>query len=554
MLILLSALILCVLTARVRAEAGIRFQAHRGGLGEYPENTMAAFQASWRLGAIPELDLRTTKDDVFICLHDATLARTTDADEAMKDVDVSALTLDEIRRWDAGVRFAGAYAGERVPTLEEVLASMQGHPEREIYLDFKTADLDKLSSLINRYGVMGQIIYCHNRQETCIAIAERLPGLRTMLWIGGRPDEILAAFDAAAANGFNRLAQVQLHLHPEEGVDPVAYLLPADRITAALRTTQRHGIDLEVLPFRFDEASIHHLLDLGVRWYATDHPNRFAACVRNWTGNDTVYIQAHRGAVEEAPENTMAAFQHAWTVEGAVPEMDIRTTSDGVLICLHDATPGRTTDAPASFKDTDVSKIAFDQLRQWDAGSSFDERFAGERVAALREVFEEMRGRPERQVYLDLKGVDLDQLKALIDEYGVGGQVIFVAGTQETCIAAQERFPGARTMTWLSGMPFQIKQGFDKLAQSDFKGVSQLQFHLQTKRRDTEIEYVFDEAYLREVKQRLDAANVALQLRPFDFDAASLRKLLDLGVRWFVADAPAAFAEAVREARALPAE
>ncbi|NJN83397.1 MAG: hypothetical protein HC802_14675 [Caldilineaceae bacterium] len=53
-----------------------------------------------------------------------------------------------------------------------------------------------------------------------------------------------------------------------------------------------------------------------------------------------VFFQAHRGSVDEAPENTLSAFRHAWRFPGSIPETDIRTTADGALICLHDANAG----------------------------------------------------------------------------------------------------------------------------------------------------------------------------------------------------------------------
>jgi len=263
-----------------------------------------------------------------------------------------------------------------------------------------------------------------------------------------------------------------------------------------------------------------------------------------------VFFQAHRGGLDEVPENTMAAFRRAWGIEGAVPEVDVRATRDGVLVCLHDETPARTTNAPAAFRDKAISAIDWADVRQWDAGAKFSAEYAGERVPRLEDLFEEMKGRPARRLYLDLKAVNLDALKALIEEYGVVDQLIFVHGSQEALVEIARKFPGTGTMTWLSGTPDEIKQRFEELDALDFAGITQLQFHLRPRRRRPEITYVLEPAFLEQARKRLDAAGVALQLRPFVFDGPSLRRLMDLGVRWFVADAPAAFAAAVREAQA----
>ena len=61
----------------------IYWQAHRGGDGhEAPDNTLCAMKYGWSLGGIPEADIRVTRDHEVVCLHDNTLARTTDAPSA----------------------------------------------------------------------------------------------------------------------------------------------------------------------------------------------------------------------------------------------------------------------------------------------------------------------------------------------------------------------------------------------------------------------------------------------------------------------------------------
>jgi len=266
-------------------------------------------------------------------------------------------------------------------------------------------------------------------------------------------------------------------------------------------------------------------------------------------GSVQVYFQAHRGGLKEVPENTMAAYRHAWAIPGAIPEVDVTVTQDGTMVCIHDDTPGRTTNAPAAFRKKRISEIPLDVLRSWDAGAWFDAKYKGEKVPLLTEVLDNMKGHPERQVYLDLKDVDLAKLGVLIGEYGMGKQIIFVHGSPEMCKRLQELFPGARTMTWISGKPENIRCRFAELAQTDFAGISQLQFHLATLRATPEITYVFDETFLREAVAKTRAAGVELQLRPFDFDARSLGKLVSLGVHWFVADEPKRFAEALHDGR-----
>lgn len=92
-------------------------QGHRGASALAPENTLAAFRKAMALGADGmEMDLQLTRDGAVVVIHDDTLERTTDGRGRVTD-----LTLAEVKRADAGVKFGSAYRGERIPTLTEVI-------------------------------------------------------------------------------------------------------------------------------------------------------------------------------------------------------------------------------------------------------------------------------------------------------------------------------------------------------------------------------------------------------------------------------------------------
>ena len=97
--------------------------AHRGLLRHAPENTLPAFAACLNLRIGFELDIRTTKDGHLIVLHDDNVRRTTDGpDQSVRD-----MTLAELKALDAGSWFDNAFAGTRIPTLEETLAFVNQH-------------------------------------------------------------------------------------------------------------------------------------------------------------------------------------------------------------------------------------------------------------------------------------------------------------------------------------------------------------------------------------------------------------------------------------------
>jgi len=98
--------------------------AHRGasGDGHAPENTLAAFKKAIEMGVDGvECDVHCTKDGQVVVIHDHTLNRTTDIKGAVEE-----MTLDEVKKADAGAWFDPRFAGERVPTLRELLELTKG--------------------------------------------------------------------------------------------------------------------------------------------------------------------------------------------------------------------------------------------------------------------------------------------------------------------------------------------------------------------------------------------------------------------------------------------
>lgn len=96
--------------------------AHRGASCCAPENTLAAFAAAVASGANGiELDIHLSRDGIPVVIHDETLERTTDGCGA-----VAKMTLPQLQQLDAGSWFSPVFAGELIPTLEEVLNAFAG--------------------------------------------------------------------------------------------------------------------------------------------------------------------------------------------------------------------------------------------------------------------------------------------------------------------------------------------------------------------------------------------------------------------------------------------
>jgi len=96
--------------------------AHRGASGSAPENTLASFKKAMEMGTdAVELDVHLSSDGELIVIHDNTLDRTTTLKGNIKEH-----TLKEIKTADAGSWFGAEWKGEPVPTLDEVLNTVNG--------------------------------------------------------------------------------------------------------------------------------------------------------------------------------------------------------------------------------------------------------------------------------------------------------------------------------------------------------------------------------------------------------------------------------------------
>lgn len=115
-------------------------------------------------------------------------------------------------------------------------------------------------------------------------------------------------------------------------------------------------------------------------------------------------LVAHRGASEQAPENTMAAFALAWQQGVRLVEGDFWLTADERIVCLHDPTTGRT--AP-DYPEYDVRQSSCADFVDHDVGRWKGERYTGERIPLLSEILAAMP--PQSGIYVEIKQ-DLDRI------------------------------------------------------------------------------------------------------------------------------------------------
>jgi len=165
---------------------------HRGSCADRPENTLASYRRAIAAGAhVAETDVRTTKDGVLVCIHDADVSRSSNGQGQ-----VGALTLAELKRLDFGGKFAAQYAGERIATLREVLALCQG--KIDVMLDLKEtgqAYAEQVTAEVRKFGAPKRTVIGVRSAEQARQFRKLLPEARQIGLIPTEKD--VAAFAAA---------------------------------------------------------------------------------------------------------------------------------------------------------------------------------------------------------------------------------------------------------------------------------------------------------------------------------------------------------------------
>jgi len=121
---------------------------HRGSAGTHPENTLASFEAALAAGVdMIECDVHLSADGVPVILHDPTLDRTTTGTGP-----VESYTVEQLKQFDAGVTKGERFAGQRIPTLAELLDLAAGRADLNIELKADRGDLvEAVLRLIRHY-------------------------------------------------------------------------------------------------------------------------------------------------------------------------------------------------------------------------------------------------------------------------------------------------------------------------------------------------------------------------------------------------------------------
>lgn len=225
--------------------------AHRGASGQAPENTLGALARAVALGAdLAEIDVRLTADGQLAVIHDATLERTTSGSGR-----VAEHTLAELQALDAGSWFGPQWRGERVPSLDEVLAFARGRLPLNLELKPDGPPQQLLDAAL-------QALERHDATDHCVVTS----------FDADLIDELKARAPAQAAGyifgagelpGWAFSAKVEV-LSAEHTLVDAAF---CEFATAAGKAVHVWTVD--------EPAAMRRFADLGVDAVITNHPERW---------------------------------------------------------------------------------------------------------------------------------------------------------------------------------------------------------------------------------------------------------------------------------------
>ena len=400
----------------------IQVMVHRGMSCSAPENSAVAIEmcaqdyCEWA-----EIDVRLTKDGKHVIIHDDTVDSTTDGTGRVED-----LTLEELKRLDAGSWFAPRFAGIRILTLNEALMVAKG--KVNLYLDCKQINPEQL-------------------------VAEVLDAdMQTQVVVYSSPDVLMKvkAASKGAVAGMTKYRPAMPFDSFVSGVSPAAVEIDADHVTKELcEKFHAAGIKVQakVLGEKWDNPEVWwNLIEAGVDWLQTDHPAGilFLNVRLRLGGALPVKIACHRGASRYAPENTIPAIREAVRLGADFIEIDIQTTKDNQAALMHDGTVNRTTNGSGRVRD-----LTLESINQLSAGTWFGKPFAQVRVPSFDEGLKAYG--LQAGAYLDAKNIEPEVLLKAIHQWGFQDRHV-VYQSREYCERLGQLDPSVRSLPPLKSM------------------------------------------------------------------------------------------------------
>ena len=405
-------------------EGKVSVISHRGDWRNTPENSIRAIQNCIDLGVnMVEIDIKKTKDNELILLHDKTLDRTTTGKGLPQDYTLAEIKQMRLRNG------AGVATSHQIPTLEEAMIVAKGKIWVNIdkgydYFDLVEKVLEKTGTtqqVLIKAGLPYQKVVAENK-----AVLDKLffmpiidmanPDAMTMVeeYIKNmQPKAFEVCFtqiDQALQNVLDRIQNSGSNVWINTLWPSLCAGLNDDR---AVEENQQDSIWGKVI-------------EMGASFIQTDRPKELVNYLRNQgksvntagyirkklmdRDQHYVHVVSHRGDWKQFPENSLDAINSIIQMGGDVVEIDVQRTKDGQLILMHDERLDRTTNGKGLIAETTFADIQ--KLFLKDHNGNVTQH----KVPTLKEVLLMSKGR----IMLNLDKADrfFEQVVALLQETG----------------------------------------------------------------------------------------------------------------------------------------
>nr|WP_234237706.1 glycerophosphodiester phosphodiesterase family protein [Phocaeicola dorei] len=405
-------------------EGKVSVISHRGDWRNTPENSIRAIQNCIDLGVnMVEIDIKKTKDNELILLHDKTLDRTTTGKGLPQDYTLAEIKQMRLRNG------AGVATSHQIPTLEEAMIVAKGKIWVNIDKGYDYFDL--VEKVLEKTGTTQQVLIKAGLPYQKV-VAENKAVLDKLFF--------MPIIDMANPDAMTMVEEYIKNMQPKAfevcftQIDQALQNVP-DRIQKSGSKVWINTLWPSLCAGLNDDRAVEEnqqdsiwgkVIEMGASFIQTDRPKELVNYLRNQgksvntagyirkklmdRDQHYVHVVSHRGDWKQFPENSLDAINSIIQMGGDVVEIDVQRTKDGQLILMHDERLDRTTNGKGLIAETTFADIQ--KLFLKDHNGNVTQH----KVPTLKEVLLMSKGR----IMLNLDKADrfFEQVVALLQETG----------------------------------------------------------------------------------------------------------------------------------------
>lgn len=405
-------------------EGKVSVISHRGDWRNTPENSIRAIQNCIDLGVnMVEIDIKKTKDNELILLHDKTLDRTTTGKGLPQDYTLAEIKQMRLRNG------AGVATSHQIPTLEEAMIVAKGKIWVNIDKGYDYFDL--VEKVLEKTGTTQQVLIKAGLPYQKV-VAENKAVLDKLFF--------MPIIDMANPDAMTMVEEYIKNMQPK--AFEVCFTQIDQTLQNVLDRIQKSGSKVWINTLwpslcagLNDDRAVEEnqqdsiwgkVIEMGASFIQTDRPKELVNYLRNQgksvntagyirkklmdRDQHYVHVVSHRGDWKQFPENSLDAINSIIQMGGDVVEIDVQRTKDGQLILMHDERLDRTTNGKGLIAETTFADIQ--KLFLKDHNGNVTQH----KVPTLKEVLLMSKGR----IMLNLDKADrfFEQVVALLQETG----------------------------------------------------------------------------------------------------------------------------------------